>query len=127
MVGFVITGEFITEHARDLLLEDSDWQAGHRFLMESIDGLDDSQAITILKGEKRLVGQAGRGVNTLDLVSEDSAVQAEIEQECQFRWAGVIRDRPGYRRPYAYVFGYDSADLGAARRVRSARVCRPVG
>ena len=55
-VGFTITGEFVTEHARNLMIEDA-WEEGYRFLQENIIGIDHEISIAILKGEKRLAGE----------------------------------------------------------------------
>lgn len=131
-VGFTITGEFVTGHARDLCLYENDWEGGYRFLMQSIEGIDHNMAVDILRGEKRLIGESGYGKeNTLDLADEDPEVQAEIKEQMDYRWGGIIRMRPDYWRPYACVTSWGSHDVGAASRYGNPRyeteTAAPVG
>lgn len=112
-VGFTITGEFVTEHARDLLIE-GDWEGAYRFLTNYIDGIDHEIAVSLLKGEKRLTGKAGGEVNTLDLEDETPERRAEIEERCNYLWAGTVRVRPDYLKPYAVVTNFGPQDVGAA-------------
>lgn len=111
--GFTLTGEFVTEHARDLMLE-GDWEGAYRFLTEYVDGCDHDTAVAMLKGEKRIIGEAGPKGNTLELADEDPERKAEIEEDCNRLWAGTVRFRPIYLRPYAIVTNFGPRDIAAA-------------
>ena len=71
-LSFEITGEFITQHARDLIQENKVREA-ERFLLTSIVGLSHGQMINILRGEKKMIGSSRGG--TLDLDDDDPTVR----------------------------------------------------
>ena len=53
---FTVTGEFVTRHARDLVLEDV-WEDAIRFLKTSLIGISYDQVIDILSGTHELTGE----------------------------------------------------------------------
>lgn len=118
---FTITGEFVTEHARELCDEGA-WEEGYRFLTEYVHGMDHDTAIAILSGQKRITGEACGPKNTLALADEDETVRDEIDERYRYQWAGIVRERPHYWRPYAYVTNLGPNDLGAAEFHGNLRV-----
>src|SRR5579864_1436584 len=87
VVYFKVSGEFITQQARDLVSE-GDWQAGLRLLSKDVIGLGHDRAVDILKGRKRLTG-----VNTVTLEDEDKAVARKWKKRLNWLFCGVVRER----------------------------------
>lgn len=109
-LSFEITGEFVTQHARDLVQENKVREA-ERFLLTSIVGLSHGQMISILRGEKKMIGSSRGG--TLDLDDDDPTVMTEILSEL---YAGVVHDTNHYWKPYAQVTGWGARDVGAGEK-----------
>lgn len=64
------------------------WREGLNFLVDSLEGLTMDMAISILKGEKRLVGKN----EEMDLVDEEPEVRAQYEDDVyQIYKAGRLR------------------------------------
>lgn len=120
-VGFVITGEFMTRQAIEFALYEDDWETGYRFLLDNVHGINHDDVISILRGDKKMIGQAGRGENTLDLVDTTPEEKAAIKERENYLWAGVIKFRPDYWRPYAVVDNWGPNDVGAAERYNNIR------
>lgn len=111
-VHFSISGRFISEHAREIMLE-GEWQDGLAIL-EYVENLNYDDRIAILKGEKILVGWDKHGKNTLRLVPERR--HKSISKKINYLYAGTVRSRPGYWRPYAFVSNYGPEDIGCEPR-----------
>lgn len=100
---FKVSGEFVTETARDLMIEEG-WRKGLGFLTRSLHDMDESMAIRILKGEKRL-----EGVNDLELVDDTPEAQAAIKARLDYIFKGVFSFENRLWKPYGVVecYGYD--------------------
>jgi len=109
-LSFEFTGEFVTQHARDLVQENKVREA-ERFLLTSISGLQHGQMISILRGEKKMIGSSRGG--TLDLDDDDPSEMTEILNEL---YAGVVHDTNYYWKPYAQVTGWGARDVGAGEK-----------
>jgi len=67
--SFSFTGEFYTNHARNLVL-DGQWRDGYNFLMEGFEGMGSEHAFSILKGTHALVG-SGSDIDLVEELNED--------------------------------------------------------
>ncbi len=67
---FVVTGEFITEHARSLWAERCPDRAVG-LLMKGLQGIDLGQAMGVLTGKSKLVGDSSAGI---ELVEDDATM-----------------------------------------------------
>ncbi len=104
---FVVSGEFLTEFVRDLVVEGS-WEHASRILVEDLHGMTWDLAIQILSGKKRLVGTSdGPGVELADEAPGEADAYLE-----RVRWAFAGRWRHGSRwyEPYAVVTSYGAKD-----------------
>lgn len=122
MIGFKIDGQFITDFARQRVIEGC-WRHAMSTL-DCISGTDYEIRVRILKGEKRFVG-----VNTFNLEDEDPEreVVKKYLETLHYQYGELLYcPGPGtYWRPYGYVSGYGPQDLGGDRR---AEFCaRPRG
>ncbi len=100
---FKIDGEWLTEHARNLVREGR-WDHAMRTLVEGLHGMTNDIAITILKGDAKLVG-----VNDVDLVDDDDT---EYKAQLDWHFAGVFVDSQGRNwRPYGVVTGWCAKDM----------------
>lgn len=121
-VGFVVHGEFVTQHARDRALENG-WKDGVEFLVNSMSGIDYQMAVDIVKGHKKLIGESGRGVNTIDLVDD---ADTKMAQALVYQYAGIVKDGKDFWRPYAFVSSFSAADVNAGLHLRSKLYGRSV-
>ncbi len=110
---FSISGDFVTEMARDHLREGS-WRKGYHFLMDSLEGIDAQLVLDILQGKKKLTG-----VNDLDIEDDSAEAQQDIKTslDWQFRHCFKFRDR--IYQPYGRVSVFKREDWHFARKVRS--------
>lgn len=120
MTGFLITGEFITQHARQRL-QDLGWREAVEFLQSTVVGITYEQAIELLKGEQQLVGQEGRGEQSIELVADTEESRQQMQAVFASLWAGVVREGREYWRPYAFVRSFDYKDVNSGERLRSRR------
>lgn len=104
-VCFKISGEFITHHSRNLLLE-GNWESAIRFLKDSFDDqMDYDLIIKILSGELELIG--------------DSSVGVSINENKDLKYIDQINKMYGYYLkigqdwyiPYAYVTSFGPDDI----------------
>lgn len=129
--SFYISGAFVTNHARQLC-EEGAWQDALTFLMESLEGMTTEIAVSVLSGDKILVGDSRIGVETIGIAADDPARLAYLTQ---IRWlyAGTVReriDRLYYWKPYARVTGWGPFDLAAGAIFKNrwhSRERMPVG
>jgi phosphohistidine swiveling domain-containing protein len=67
--SFSFTGDFYTNHARNLVL-DGQWRDGYNFLMKGFDGMESEHAFSILKGTHELEG-LGENMDLVEKLDED--------------------------------------------------------
>lgn len=60
-VHFVVTGEFITEKARDFWNDEDDPERALT-LLESVRGLSESQRLDVIEGRSKLIGDSSKGI-----------------------------------------------------------------
>jgi hypothetical protein len=112
-VSFLISGEFITKHARDRVFEYGPDDAV-RFLNTAIDGFGFDNAVAVLSGRRKIVGDSREGV---DLEDEEPAALAEMQRRLDWKFLGVWYDRSSRKcwRPYARVTGWGEEDMARQR------------
>ncbi|MBI6725703.1 hypothetical protein YA0089_19035 [Pseudomonas viridiflava] len=119
-VNMSISGEFLTAHSRLMVLS-NDWRGALDLLTDGLlcddEGIDaNALALSILKGEKCLVGDSN---------SEDGITLKDQDQNCpelarylqtvKFQNAGLFRFKSKVYRPYARIEALDDNDYCAAR------------
>jgi phosphohistidine swiveling domain-containing protein len=98
MNHFKISGEFITDFARTRFKEGA-WDAAISFLTDSLEGISVDDAIGVIRGYKKLVGD----VKGIDIEDDD---QAEAMQEvAEFLYGRVFKVGDCYWKVYACVVG----------------------
>src|ERR1043165_8795627 len=107
---FVISGDFITKHVRELVEENASQEA-LSLLVDNLEGMTWDIAISICKGEKKLTGQN----SDVGLEDEDPEVKKEWESHLRWMYAGTVRLRGSenkncYMRPYARVTSWGKQD-----------------
>jgi phosphohistidine swiveling domain-containing protein len=108
---FTITGQFLTETVRQLVLE-RNWRHAMRVLKE-IDGLTIEQSVAILSGKKKLIGTSRIGANDkgIELVEETAKARKAYEKRLEFLYSGVVAYADAFWRPYATVsYGFSEDD-----------------
>jgi hypothetical protein len=103
-VCFEITGEFVTEHAREMVC-DGDFGDAISLLVDGLPGLTYEQAYSILRGEQRLVG-----TNDVELVSELPEVEIEHLERLVWLYGGLVLHKRKCYRPYAYADNWGKED-----------------
>lgn len=108
---FSITGEFLTEKSRDLVLSGT-WREALEFLVDSLEGMTHDMAVSILKGDKKLIGKN----ETLDITDEDPEVKQDYQSECHsvYRAGRLVYDGKRYKA-YGYVQNATPDDSERAR------------
>lgn len=71
----VITGAAYTGRARELMAE-GNWERAQRYLMDSLVGMSEEQAIRVIEGDCQLVGQGAE----VSMIAEDSEVSRALKQ-----------------------------------------------
>lgn len=113
-VHFTITGEFMTEHYRNLVREGS-WRMAVEHLQDAFTTDMDMQMVTdILSGKKQLVGE-----NTVNLADDDKHLDPEWVKNQYFTYfySVLFIDRKPYR-VYGHVDYLCYDDMLAARELR---------
>lgn len=108
---FKVSGEFVTKTARDLMFERG-WRHGLKFLIRSLHGMDESLAMSILKGEKRL-----EGINDLELEDDSQETQADIKARLDYQFKYVFSFADRLWRPYGVVECYGYEDMVMANEL----------
>jgi hypothetical protein len=103
-VHFSITGEFITEHARDKVQE-GDWAGAIRFLKTSVIGFTYDHAISVLSGEMCLTGE-----NNLQL-EKDTSPKDEYLRQLDYLYGSYVKLDGHWYKPYACVTNYGFKDI----------------
>jgi phosphohistidine swiveling domain-containing protein len=109
VVHFSISGEFVTEHARDMVRE-GNWRGAYNFLMDTMHGMDAQMAMDIVQGKKHLTG-----VNDLEL--EDDTREAEVKGWLDFRFRHCFAYKGKVFHPYGYVSSLRREDWHLAREI----------
>ena len=110
---FSITGEFITEHTRNLMLE-GNWAFALKTLTDGMIGMSIEHCISILDGKMGLTG-----MNECKLVPEDPADPKIIKYRLGLDtvYGAIVRVRESNKfkwfAPYARVTNYAQADICA--------------
>lgn len=73
--GFAVTGASYTEYARQCMVE-GDWKEGVDYLRDCLVGMTEEQAISIIEGENKLVGQGAE----VTMVAEDPEVTKALKE-----------------------------------------------
>ena len=73
MSSFSISGEYLTDAAREMVVS-GNWRGAHRLLTEDLEGLPYPAVLDILKGQKRLVGRDEITVEDEDPDTRDAYV-----------------------------------------------------
>lgn len=106
---FTITGDFITEKARDFVLEKR-FDRAVKFLQDICPGMSLDQAFQILKGDKKLVGE-----NDVDFVDDDDQ---DWKGELAAMFSGMwITPQGRFMQPYAVVGSWGPEDMRHADRL----------
>lgn len=115
-VCFSITGQFITEHARGLVLS-GEYRDAKDFLIESLEGMTEDYATKILKGEAMLAGSTNEesGVYMTEQV-EDEEFDYYMET-FKFQNSGILRHKNKFYRPKFHVNSYDINDFHHATKM----------
>jgi len=108
---FTITGEFLTGHARDMVLSDQPAKAW-RLLADTLVGDGVETAVrTILDGTMDLVGDSSSGIGVA--VAEDTS---KYQETIDYIYAGRWRSSKGWCRPCAKIERWGSASGRSAAR-----------
>jgi len=109
---FLIEGSFITEHARGLLLSDAPGKAW-RMIQTSLSGGNPGElqgvAIDVLKGLKKFTGDSSKGIR----VAKDRS-SAKYQKTLAFIYAGRVKIKNAWYRPYAEVVAFSPEDAISA-------------
>ena len=104
-VCFVVTGEFVTSHARDLVLSDQPSSAW-RFIVETLlgDGIE-TAARDVLEGRRDFGGDSSAGITMVDGGEDASAYLKQAD----YVYAGRWKSKRGWCRPCAKITIWNSA------------------
>lgn len=97
--GFRLSGEALTEHARQLVLSEKA-AAAYRILAEGLAGVTSDAVVSVLRGTHKFVGEVETGYET---VPEDPADVEDYRADYAQVYAGRTRFRERWYRPCAYV------------------------
>jgi phosphohistidine swiveling domain-containing protein len=107
MAHLQITGEFITNRARQLVIEE-DWTHASRFVIDALVGISDEQALGVLKGTHRLTG-----IDPILYKEEDEAGRTATDElyGSVFDCRGTLLHNGRRYQPYSCVdsFGIEDA------------------
>lgn len=114
-ICFGITGEFLTKTVRDMVTEGS-WQKALKILRDSLHGMSYDQALGILSGEYKLVGDSRDG--GLDMVKDNPEDTKEYHRRVKFTYGGsYCLTGDIWFRPYAVVTDFGIKDVDAEERL----------
>jgi hypothetical protein len=104
-VHFIVTGEFVTQHARSIVSEER-WEDALHFLMTSLVGMTYDHAVNILAGKAKLIGEN----NNVQMVEDDCPNPKYIEH-LKWVYRGYVRINNEWYSPYAYVSSFGVKDM----------------
>ena len=100
-VHFVVTGEAMTELARNLLLSDEPGKA-YRLIADMLIGEGAIEAaLSVLAGTHDLAGDSNDGLELVE--AEDNESLRQFKADFRYIYAGRHRSNLGWRRPTAFV------------------------
>lgn len=106
IVHFSITGEAVTDIARDALLSERPGSA-YRIIAEGLHGVGSHDlAVMVLRGTHDIVGE--RELKAVP--AKDTPRLRKYLKDAAFIYAGRYRDSRGWRRPRAIVVGFNAKD-----------------
>lgn len=109
VAAFSISGEFLTELAREHVTNGEPQRALH-FLTDSLEGISADQAASLLQGKTRLTGNSASGdIELVDEDPEDPQVR-EYAERLERQWRGIFRYNNKLYRPYAEVTVWNRDD-----------------
>jgi hypothetical protein len=117
-VCFSITGEFITEQAKDFMME-SDWCRAINFLKETLIGITLEQCIMILKGDAKIIGDSRNDdIGMVEVEERDE----EYDEQLDFAYHNVYAPQgsTSIYRPYGYVGSNSVKDMDYSELKRKA-------
>jgi hypothetical protein len=94
-VFFKVDGEFLTNLARNLVLE-GECEKATNILKKGICNIGYDIVVSILNGDKKFIG-----INDLDLISDDSSL--EYVQKLKRKFSGTLSKAGKFWKPYAFV------------------------
>jgi len=106
---FSVTGEFLTETARNFLLE-GNWSSAFSLLSEILIGISCDQVLSILQAETKLTKDSTVGISIED---EDSNVRDRYLEEVNSVYSFIVKYSNGgfnWWKPYAIVTNCDNLD-----------------
>lgn len=105
---FVVTGEFLTDTARHMLLSERPASAW-RLLSEALvgDGAQDV-VVAIIAGDKRLIGDSDKGIT---VKPEKKSAAANFKKQARYIFAGRVRIDGAWYRPRAKVSDFGPSDV----------------
>lgn len=103
-VHFSITGEFITEHARDLILEGRE-RLAYQLLVDDLPGMTTELADRVLRGTHCFTG-----VNEVELVQEDEP-PAKYLNDLEFIFGAIYEYNGMHYRPTRIVSSWGREDI----------------
>lgn len=106
--SFLITGEFLTEHARNLFWENAVREAERFLLAATSNQITTDQIAAVLTGKAKFVGDTYN--DDIDIVEDDDQV---MQERVTWLYAGTVCFKRGYYRPYARVTNWGPRDLGS--------------
>lgn len=112
-VAFSISGEFIAEHARGLVLcGPGKWRSALEMLVEDLGGMTTDLALSILRGEKTLVGDSceENGIQLADADPTDPRITSYLHQ-LNYMFGGMWQYKDHVYRPYARVNTFGHLDF----------------
>lgn len=106
---FVITGEFLTDHARNLVLDERFNDAVNT--LQELEGIELNQIILILNGDYELTGDSDQGIGFEEDNSEESK---KYKEHLRKNFAGIFKKSEKYYKPYKWISNYGPADMYAS-------------
>lgn len=118
--SFLITGEFLTEHARNLFWENAVREAERFLLAATSNQITTDQIAAVLTGKAKFVGDTYN--DNIDIAEDDDQV---MQERVTWLYAGTVCFKRAYYRPYARVTNWGPRDLGSGLRAGRVtnRVC----
>lgn len=108
-VCFNISGEFLTNHSRDLVREGK-WDNALKLLVDDIHGMTYEIAIDILKGDKKLIGDSRE-----DNIDLDDDNDTEFKSAVDYLYAGSVKIGDQWFKPYTAITNYGRNDCYLSR------------
>lgn len=103
-VCFTITGEFMTDHARSLVVE-NEWENAVRFLNKSLVGIDFNTIVAVLSGTTEFTGDSNVGIGLT------KKADVKYMQRLDEMYGHYVRIGQKWFVPYSYVTSYGFHDI----------------